>query len=322
MKQQYLNRILAIEAIICLIMISVQNWFSIDVFTLITFPLLKIAALLRYFSLSGDLGNLLALVIYIIFCSLPLFLFFYIRKRSHLLPESYLLPLLSLELFIVIYILVNPGSLSSVLVGSFDVNLQMTILSSSLYAVVFAYGILTYLRKLLNNHNSQAIKALEFLLFIGAMLCVFIITNILVGNFIQNIRQINQSSEIMEIVLTVNYLAAILQTLIAILPYAFNVIIILILIKLLKQLNETWLSDEAIILSKKMSKFCTLSLVFSLVGTIFMNLFQLLFLSLLINVNFKVSLPLVEMIFVLACYVLSHFLLQSKKIKEDNELFI
>lgn len=322
MKYSNLKRILVLEAIICLILVAVQNTFSWDVFTVTTWPLLAFSKLLRNLSLSSSFGNLLALLLYVLFCCLPLLLMLYHKKMQRLFAEDCLLALLSLELFVIVYLLINPASINMALAQFSGDQMEGVILAFSLYAVILAYAILHYFRKLLSEKENKIIRALQFLVFLGALVFVFACANTFLADFVQNIKQLYKGSEVREINFAVNYLLLMLQTLLALIPYIINVIIMMTVIKLLNHLAEDWLSDDAISLSRKLTRHCRNSLVFTLVGPIFLNLLQLLLMKQLLYVSMKVNLPLLEMIIVLACYVLSHFLIQSKKIREDNELFI
>lgn len=77
--------------------------------TFMTFPLEQIGWGLRQLSLSGAMGNIIAIIIYFLIGFIPCGVYWYLRKNGKLYKIDAMLPLLSVLLWIVLYYMINPG---------------------------------------------------------------------------------------------------------------------------------------------------------------------------------------------------------------------
>ena len=117
--------------------------------TIITFPFVQIADGLRYLSLSGIAGNIVAVILYATFCLIPM-IFFVIKWVKHKL--SYidgLLPIATILMFIVMYQLINPALINNVVATK-------ALPCITLYSVICTYLIL----KLIKLFQGKAIEKL------------------------------------------------------------------------------------------------------------------------------------------------------------------
>lgn len=81
-----------------------------------TTPFEWIAVWLRKLSLSGNSGNCIAIILYIIICCLPAIAFLLLCLRKKKIRADYLLLVCSAALFIGIYLMINPGLMPPIFV--------------------------------------------------------------------------------------------------------------------------------------------------------------------------------------------------------------
>ena len=84
MKRKLLFALLAAEAVFCLLFSFLQARFSGWFSTLVAFPFEQIGAGLRVLSLSGGIGNGIAVVLYIVLSLIPIVIF-YLSCQKHII---------------------------------------------------------------------------------------------------------------------------------------------------------------------------------------------------------------------------------------------
>ena len=109
---------LAAEAVVCIVFAIVQTSFAGAFSAVTAFPFEQIGRGLRTLSLSGGPGNVVAVAIYTAVSLSPAAALLIIRKKRKMLPEDGLLILLSVSLFTVLYLMVNPGVLGTMTGGA------------------------------------------------------------------------------------------------------------------------------------------------------------------------------------------------------------
>lgn len=109
MKRKNFLIFLGCEAAVCTaVSIALQSQL-LDAGALLSFPFKQIGMGLRALSLSGGVGNGAALAIYFILCLAPAALLLLIRRKRRLMGEDALPALLSVLLFPVLYLMINPA---------------------------------------------------------------------------------------------------------------------------------------------------------------------------------------------------------------------
>ena len=101
---------------------------------IITQPLILLGEGLRKLSLSGNVGNIIAIIVYVGICLLPLI--FVIRRKWR--KENLLLPVLSGMLAYGLYHLINPGLMSEYMSG----KMGSEICAHAIYSVFIAWIVL------------------------------------------------------------------------------------------------------------------------------------------------------------------------------------
>lgn len=111
MKNKALSITLLITAVLSSFAVLLKFSFNEIFGEFICFPLEQIGIGLRWMSLQGGLKNTIAIVIYIALCLTPLMFFILNLRKKKINAEDILMPVLSLVLFYVIYMMINPGLL-------------------------------------------------------------------------------------------------------------------------------------------------------------------------------------------------------------------
>ena len=110
--------------------------------TLAAFPLEQIAVGLRYLSLSGAAGNVIAIVLYVLISLIPLV--FLLRKKRQ--PEDCFLVLLSLHLFFALYCMINPGLIVKKMTLSLGTEFEKALLGLMFYSFLLGYLVIRMVR--------------------------------------------------------------------------------------------------------------------------------------------------------------------------------
>jgi hypothetical protein len=76
------------------------------------------------------------------------------------------------------------------------------------------------------------------------------------------------------------------------------------------------------VLVKKVASLCKTALVVVVVASMGINVAQILFSSLLYNINIELNIPIMAVLFLLVIHVMARFIEENQKLKADNELFI
>ena len=107
---------LSLEAAACLLLVALLGWNSSEgesLASLAAFPFAQIGLGLRWLSLSGAVGNGLAIGLYVLLSLIPLIALGVIWRRGKLRQADALRAVLSALLFWVLYLMVNPGLLTA-----------------------------------------------------------------------------------------------------------------------------------------------------------------------------------------------------------------
>ena len=108
-----------------------------------TTPFEWIAVWLRKLSLSGNSGNCIAIILYIIICCLPAIAFLLLCLRKKKIRADYLLLVCSAALFIGIYLMINPGLMTPYF--RYSIPMINLAISTTLWSIFICYIILRVL---------------------------------------------------------------------------------------------------------------------------------------------------------------------------------
>jgi len=322
MKRRYLVWLLGAEALLCVLFSFFQTSFSGFFTAALAFPFEQIGLGLRSLSLSHGIGNAAALVIYFALCLLPVAALVILRSRRKLYIEDGLLGLFSAVLFLVLYVMINPGMIVTVTRGAAGLSVGKAILGGMVYSVLIGYFVLRALRLFSCGGTIKLVRYMSVMLTLLSMLFVYLVFGALFGDLLGSIAALRAGNVGNEHLLGVTYVFLVLQFIVEALPYFLSVLIVFAAKRLLGEMQADRYSAETIAASELVSRLCAATLAVTILAGIGYNLLQLLFSGSLVVISGSVQIPVFSIIFVLASLLLTRLIAENKQLKDDNDLFV
>lgn len=320
MRRKLFFCVLAVEAVFCMVFCFLQIYFSNVFSAIIAFPFEQIGWVLREMSLSGTVGNAVAMIFYLMISLIPCGIYWVLWKKEKCSLEDKLLPVISVLLFVVIYYMINPGLLAANAYGGGKI-----LLGGTFYSVLFGYLILKILKKFVSADAVQLKKWLRMLAYVVAVLFVYMVFGNRFGELIDSIRNVKQANSGdfgMGSGLESTYIFLILKFVVDVVPYVLDIFIILTAIKVLDELLLDPYSDIAVSAAKKLGDLCVKALVITVISEIVFHLLQVAFSGNIRQINVVVSMPVFSIAFVLAVLLTVRYVCENQKLKRENDLFI
>jgi hypothetical protein len=322
MKRKVFIVFLVCEAVLCMLLYFVRETLPRVFTTLMAFPFEQIALGLRTLSLSGDTGNIIAIVLYSALCLIPVAVLLLSGRKRNLHPEDILLVILSAVLFAVVYLMINPGMISPYLGSTDRHRVGKAILGSMVYSVLLGYVILRVLRFFSDADIGRLQKYLSALLSVLNVLFIYLAFGACLGSLMDSLDGLRAGNTGNEQHLGMSYIFLVLQYMVNALPYILNVLVVFASLNLLKELSTDRYCEAAVTAARKLSHLCKTVLAITVVSNISYNLLQLVFIKRLLMVNSSVQIPLLSIAFVLAALLLAQYIKENKQLKDDNDMFI
>jgi hypothetical protein len=317
MKHKLLYGILAVEAVL-LVLLGI--W-GVGVVSITAFPFAEIGCGLRALSLSGGAGNSAAVILYGLFCLLPLvyLLVRMIRRRAR--AEDGLLGLLSALMFWILYLLINPAEIGQLFGAPELAELGVLILGGTLWSILIGYAVLRALRTFSGSHTVALLRYLDILL---GLLCVVLVYGVFGSGFsglltaFEKLKEANTGAAS----LGTSYLFLVLQYLADVLPYMLDLVVIQFGMRLTDALRTDVYGPEVGTAANRLGAVCQVSVVAVLLMQIAVNVSQLLLGSAVHSSDYTVRIPLLSIVFVLAVLLLAKYFAAGRQLKKDNDMFI
>lgn len=316
MKKNKFYYVLMIESII-LIVFGIFNIQPFPTFSsLIAFPFEGMGILLRNLSLSNEIGNMVAIGLYILICISPIIIFYLLKKKQKVMKIDLFLFIISLLLFINIYFMINP-SYFPITIAQMD----STILGGSFYSVLLGYLILRFLNMYTSEKSMQLQKGLYILLGLISISLVFVIWGINFDGLLTSLANISYHSNGLYNA-TFSELFLIIYFFIDNLPHCLNLIIIFLSIQVLQELVIDRYSNNAILAVEKLANFSRKSIKIIVISSMLFNLAQCYLNTQLSQVSISISLPTTSIVFTILVLLLVQYIHEDQKLKQENDLFI
>lgn len=296
-------------------------------FNIYSFPLEQIGWGLRQLSLSGAIGNMVAIMIYLLVGSIPVGAFLIMKKKRMIYKIDYMLIALSMLLLVVLYYMINPGLLSGTMAES-----GKLLLSGTFYSALVGYIVL---RMIGSNHKGTDLitlqKTIRVLLYLVMILLVCSVFVECFVNLPANLLAVKEGNSVSDGIgelfygapdLTMTNIFLTLQAVVNALPYGLSVVIVFCCIKALEELLLDSYSEKAISRVRKITRLCRISLVAVVLSGVLFNLVQLLFSQWIHQMNITIDIPIFSILFILVIHMLAKYIEENQKLKEDNSLFI
>ncbi len=279
--------------------------------TLFEFPFVPLADLLRRISLSSEFRNVIAVAIYICICIFPCVVLAIVKtvKKAKFEQEDVLIPILSLSLFYALYKMINPT-------GYVSLNSS---LSAAIYSIIVVYVIFKFIRGVLKANENQNFGFLEKLL---VLLNVYFVINIVRSVFLLIVYFEQFGSMSIDTWHIQSQIFTLLVGGANCLSYAFNMVIVFVLIKLVQDFKIEKYSSDCVSTSNKLTKLCILFLIINLNITIAFNVLQVALVDNLTIVSISINIPVVSIILTVSCLILGRFIKDNQKLSEDVNSFI
>ena len=322
MKQKMFVWLLSVEALACVLLCILQTSPTSAFTTVIAFPFEQIGMGLRSLSLSSELGNAAAIIIYVITSLLPIAAALILRKRRKLCAEDGLLVLLSALLFAVLYIMINPSVINTWASGIASQSIWKAILAGMVHSVICGYFILRVLRLFSNGATEKLVRYMAVMLRLLTILFVYLIFGACFNGLLSSITTLQAGNVGNEHLLGTSYVFLVLRFVVDAMPYAFNVLVVFAALRLLTEMQADRYSAETVTATRKISRLCTVALIVMVLANVSFNLLQFLFAKSLLMVNSSVQIPIYSIAFVLAALLLTRLVTENKQLKDDNDMFI
>lgn len=324
MKKKGMICILAVEAIACVCFNLLQMNFSGVFSSLAAFPFEQTGYALRYLSLSGTSGNVAAIFLYMALSLLPCFVWLILKKKGRLLGIDHILPGISILLFIVNYYMINPGLFIASIPGT-----GKWMLGGTFYSVLAGYLVLRVLMACRTADPGKLQDVLQGLLWFLNMVFVYMIFGKNLGSLLSSVRDLQSGSSIYMDGFTSGagengntYLFLGFGYLVNILPYVFDICIILLSIRLLAALKTDRYGDKSVELVDRLAELCTKALGITVIADVAFNVLQVVFRASLWQMDLVIHVPVISIVFVLVVLLSARYVHEDQKLKQDHDLII
>ena len=295
------------------------NWLAV----LLSFPYTQLGQGLRWLSLSGALGNGVAIALYALISLLPLAgLGLLWRTDKKLRPGDALLAVLSALLFWVLYLMVNPGLMATWLNPAAQGALGKALLGGACDSVLAGWLVLRALGLFLEADRAKLQRCLSWMLALLAVLFVAAAFADGFGDFLKGVERLRAGNQGNESLLEASYGFLALRWVVYGLPYVLDVLVVLKARQLLGQLRRDRYSQASVAAATGLARLCVWSLSIALVSNLALQLLQLLCARWLFSLDTLMQFPLLSLVFVLGVLLLAQYIRENKQLKDDNDLFV
>lgn len=277
-------------------------------------PLSFIGTGLRNLSLSGTVGNIVAIVLYILICLLPLLCL--LKGKRHI--EDLLLPATSAAMLFGFYYIINPSLRAPVLMG----EVGNMVLECVVYSIFFTWCILRLVRYCCGADRVGLYRVLWLLCMVFAALCIFMgfgggwetccraIEAVKAGNTAEGVR------------LAPTYAFLYLRFAADAAEYCLTAWVFLLAGELVMDVRHDPYSDATLRTSLCMAKWCRISLTVTMLMMVLLNVGQLLLAKGLHHLSAEVHIPLLGITVTLVMMAIGGLLAKGVKLKRENDSFV
>ncbi len=317
-----------------------------------TFPWEQVGLLLRRLSLSGGIGNATAWILFLAIGALPLLAAAVLLRRRRACGADFLLAALSAALFIGLWFFVNPSYIDRYLSPMPAGGIAKFALASVIDSLLLTWFLLRFLLRMEEGHRNQAhsregqhsaekvhpmeeahtgenighgkpLSGLRILLGLYALVLA-------IGLIVQGGAEFRAALTALEesnsgsapFLLEISTLFLALQAVMGLLPSAAKIALLLMMSVFLHHYAADPFGPAACRAMERLRIASGRLLAVVLVANVGFNVLQLAFSRFLLSVNHQILFPLSEIIVILGIRTLSTLYLESKRLKEDNDMFI
>jgi len=295
-------------------------------FNVFSFPFEQIGWGLRQLSLSGSSGNAFAIIIYLLIGLIPAGGFLLLKKKRKSCTIDIMLLVLSVLLYVMMYYMINPGLIVSMVAGA-----GRMMWGATFYSMLMTYFVIRLLTKNiktdLNSLQKSLRRVLIFIMFLfAASVAIEMFVNLpaawdmLAGEDTGTEAPLDLLYGEPDLILT--YVGVTLRSIATALPNALSAVVVFFCIKVLKELLRDAYSEQAVVMIKKIGLLCKRSLITVAIMVMVVNVLQLMFAAQIYNIHIVVAIPVFSILFLLVIHVMARYIEENQRLKKDNDLFI
>ena len=280
---------------------------------------------LRSLSLSGDVGNIAAIIIYCLLSLIPTFIWIILKNKKRLVKIDGFLIILSGVLFFIIYYLINPTL--------FMINgIASVTLAFLFYSLLVGYLVLRGISvwsKFDTVGLQKGIRVLIFLLMVSLVGAILIECAVNLPEAIQTLKDKNTAvtdpwsmygTNMPGLSVTIVFL--VLRSVVTVIPCIWEIVILTIILDIVKELGENRYSEKVINGFEKLGNTCKQMLVATMGLNMGYAVLQVVFRNMLYEMNMDLTVPLASIVLVLAVMLISKYMRETQKMKEELDMFI
>lgn len=298
------------------------------------FPWEQIGIVLRKLSLAGAAGDVAAWILFAGIGSCPLIFWGLLVRQRKNSRVDLLLPVLSLTLFFGLWFLINPSYLEAYLFPAGMGEMGKFAFALAIDSVLLCWLLLRFLGNSGKMDKKTLLRSLEILLSLYLALDAAILLQggaalaagwKTVGVSVSGNMEWTPTLGIGIIEwrsMRLSRCFLVFQTLCRYLPELLELGLCGVAICFLHSCEQNSFNEDSLKLVKLLKKISACSLGAVLGTNVCVNLLQLLFAGYIYSSNYTLVFPIKHVIFMLGVLMLSRFWLESKKLKDDNTLFI
>lgn len=305
--------------------------------SIFSFPFEQIGAGLRALSLSGNVGNTVALCLYVLFCCSPIIYYLILKKKKRTTGKDQLLFIISLCLFGGIYLYINPGLMNQVNGLSTFSSGYLFPIGSTIWSIIILYVLLCILHGI---EQKESVDLLSVIRNIVIAIIIFTVLDIGINGYSLVTEIIAVSKENSEELFTsvydgttnmfmgydltfnVTYLWLIVKCVLSCIPSIMLLRILLVSKNIVGTLQTDSFNEVAIEKLHKLAISCKHVVIAIGALTVIQNFIQLSLISHLRSTHYQVVIPIDTLLFVFIIMLLAKKFSETKELKLDNDSFI
>lgn len=295
-----------------------------------TFPWEQLGQLLRRLSLSGGAGNTASWILFLATGACPLFAVFFLLRRRQSCKADFLLTALSAALFAGLWFFINPSYIDRYLSPMPGESFAKYALAAVIDSLLLTWMLLRFLSHMEEEHSMEDGRFQRKLLFLLRMLLNLYALALAVSLVVQggtefreslaSLRESNTGSG--DFLLTLSTLFLALQAIMGLLPAMAQIALLLMTGLFLRSFEKEPFGPKSCLRMEQLKKTSGRLLLLILLANVSFNVLQLLLSRFLLSSYHRILFPLQEIIVMLGIRTLSFLYLESKRLKEDNDMFI
>ena len=314
MKHKTLIIMLVCEAVLLFILVLLTNRFPGLFSSMLAFPFEQIAIGLKTLSQAGRIGNGLAIALWVGISLLPSIPAIHYKQNKAAIKERITLFSLSCVLLLALYGMINPHVYCSFIPEAKIEYLAIVkaVMGGSVWSVIVLYVVLCLIRMFRTGDKISLLKYMQLLLHI---LCLLFAAVAVISFGSGLTASFGASQKALDNMIDLLRLTA------ASVPYVLDIAIIMSTLNLY-DIVMTEDQDGIVNAAEKLSKICCIALGITTALTAVSNVLQIILMRWLSSVAATVNIPIGSIVFVGIVLLLSRLLVENKRLRDDNNLFI